>query len=313
MSVIGATIVGTIASATPLLLAALGENVVQKSGVVNVGLEGMLLAGAFAATVATLHTGNPYVGVTCGAIAGIVTALLFGIFAVRLSANQVVVGVVINLLALGLTGTLYRKMFVSGDFVKTASLPRFFGGITILSVFALMAVPIIWWWLHRTRGGLEIRACGEQPIAAEASGVRVLRIRMLVLCVGGAMAGLAGAYLSVGDNNTFVPNMSAGRGFIALAIVTSGRWNPIGCLAAALVFGFTEALQYQGQALGLDSLYQNVLSHTHLLHTAHTLNIEKLPYQLFLALPYIATLIILTLGSRSVSAPAALGRPYRKS
>ena len=302
MSVLSGVLQATLTSATPLLLAALGENVVQKSGVVNVGLEGMLLVGAFAATLGTLYphnpfTGaalhNPYLGVLMGACAGMALALLFAAFAVKLNANQVVVGVVINLLALGLTGTLYRKFFgTTGQFVSTASLPRlaWLGNLTPLTLLALIAVAGVWWWLYRTRHGLELRACGEQPVAAEASGVRVTRVRWLTLLFGGAMAGIAGAFLSVGDNNTFIPNMSAGRGFIALAIVTAGRWNPTGCLIAALLFGFAESLQYQGQALGL-----------------------HLPYQLFLALPYVGTLLILALGSRYSGAPASLGRPYRKN
>jgi len=146
------------------------------------------------------------------------------------------------------------------------------------------------WWLYRTRAGLELRACGEQPTAAEASGVSVPRTRLLAMLFGGLMAGVAGAFLSVGDGNTFVENMTDGRGFIALAIVTSGRWNPVGGLVAALVFGLAQALQFQGQALGL-----------------------KLPYQIFVALPYLVTLCVLTLGSTRSLAPAALGRPYRKA
>ena len=261
----------------------------------------MMLGGAFAATLGTLYphnpfTGavlsNPYLGVAVGALVGAMLGLLFAGFAVRLSANQVVVGVVINLLALGLTGTLYRKFFgATGQFVTTASLPHpaWFGGLTPLTLVALLAVPGVWWGLFRTRRGLELRACGEQPVAAEASGIRVTRLRTAAILFGGAMAGVAGAFLSVGDSNTFIPNMSAGRGFIALAVVTAGRWNPFGCLVAAALFGFAESLQYQGQAMGL-----------------------HLPYQLFLALPYLGTLLILARGSKGSQAPAALGRPYRR-
>ena len=302
MSVISSVIQATLTGATPLLLTALGETVVQKGGVVNVGLEGMLLVGAFTATLGTLYVHNPftaialhnpYVGVLLGAGAGIMLALVFAAFTIKLCANQVVVGVVINLLALGLTGTLYRKLFgTTGQFVTTNSLPHYLwiGNITVLSLLALLMVPGVWWWLYRTRSGLELRACGEQPIAAESAGVSVTRTRWKLLIFGGAMAGAAGAFLSVGDSNTFIPNMSAGRGFIALAIVTAGRWNPYGCLAAALLFGFAESLQYQGQAMGL-----------------------HLPYQLFLALPYAATLLILMYGNKSSRAPEALGRPYRRS
>jgi ABC-type uncharacterized transport system permease subunit len=285
------TLQQTLTMATPLLLAALGENIVQKAGVVNVGLEGMMLGGAFAATLATLWTGNPYLGAAAGAAAGLVGAALFAAFAARLAANQVVVGVVINLLAVGLTGTMYQALFgKTGTSLHTASLPHIFWEQTALLPLALLAVPAVSWWLYRTRYGLELRACGEQPVAAEASGVNVLSTRTAATLFGGAMAGLSGAFLSIGSNNTFVPQMTDGRGFIALAIVTSGRWNPVGCLIAALVFGFADALQYRGQSLGL-----------------------SLPKDLLLALPYAATLLILMAGGRSGQGPAALGRPYRRS
>jgi simple sugar transport system permease protein len=291
MSAFAGLALGTATLATPLLLAALGENVVQKAGVVNVGLEGMMLIGAFAATLGARQFANPFVGVAVAAVAGLLIALLFAAFAVKLTANQVVVGVVVNLLAIGLTGTIYRAIFgTTGAFVTTKALPPILGSLTIMTPLALLAVPTVFWWLNHTRRGLELRACGEQPVAAEAAGVRVTRVRTAAILFGGAMAGVAGAFLSVGESNTFVENMSAGQGFIALAIVTSGRWNPWGCLIAALVFGFAEVLQFQWQALGL-----------------------RLPYQLFLTLPYAVTVGILMAGGRVSQAPAALGRPYRKA
>ncbi len=291
MSIVTGTLQATLTMATPLLLSALGENIVQRAGVINVGLEGMMLIGAFAATLGALYSGNPYIGVAIALFAGVLAALLLAAFAVKLNADQVVVGVVINLLALGLTGTIYRAVFgTTGSFVITKALPHLLADQTVLTLFALILVPAVWWWLYRTRGGLELRACGEQPVAAEAAGVRVPRWRTAALLFGGAMAGMAGAFLSIGENNTFVPNMTNGRGFIALAIVTSGRWSPLGCLIAALVFGFADALQFQGQAFGLN-----------------------LPRDLFLALPYIVTLLILTTGSRWSQAPAALGRPFRRA
>jgi ABC-type uncharacterized transport system permease subunit len=302
MTVIGGALLGTFSLATPLLLAALGETVVQRAGVVNVGLEGMMLTGAFAAFVGTVlsvslpghiagTTANPYVGLVAAILAGMLIALLFALFVVRLAANQVVVGVVVNLLALGLTGTLLRTLpRTDGGFLNTQALPQIFFNQTILTPLALIAVPGVWWWLFRTRRGLELRACGEQPVAAEAAGIPVMRRRTAAILFGGAMAGLAGAFLSVGDVPTFQEGMSAGRGFIALAIVTSGRWNPWGCLAAALIFGFTDRLQIQGQAIGL-----------------------HVPHDLLLALPYVATLLILAFGSGWSMSPAALGRPYRRT
>ncbi|MCS6776147.1 MAG: ABC transporter permease [Chloroherpetonaceae bacterium] len=291
MAVLEGTLQTTATMATPLLLAALGENVSQRAGVVNVGLEGMMLIGAFTATLATLATGTALAGVGMAALAGVLIALLFALFAVKLTANQVVVGVVINLLALGLTGTVYRARFgQTGTSLVTAKLPVIGANLTVLTPAALVAAFGLWWWLYRTRPGLELRACGEYPAAADAAGVSVGRVRTLAILFCGMMAGIAGAFLSVGEVNTFIENMTDGRGFIALAIVTSGRWNPLGCLIASLVFGFAQALQFQGQALGL-----------------------QLPYQFFVALPYAVTLCVLMMGGRWSQAPAALGRPYRKA
>lgn len=290
-AVIAGTLQQTLTMATPLLFAALGENVTQKSGVVNVGLEGVMLSGAFCATLITLQTGNPYLGVAAGAAVGVFSALIFAGFAVKLAANQVVAGVVVNLLALGLTGTIYRALFgKQGTAIQTHTLPHLFFEQNILTPLALLAVPLIWAWLKRSRGGLELRAAGERPVAAEASGIKVLKLRTLAVLFGGAMAGVGGAFLSVGSSATFVPNMTDGRGFIALAIVSAGRWNPFGCLIAALVFGFADALQYQQQSMGLN-----------------------LPKDLLLAAPYLATLAILAFGSKKTFSPEALGKPYRKA
>ncbi len=287
---------------------------VQRSGLVNVGLEGMILAGAFAASITAYYTHSPALGIAAALLIGMIMAVLFGIFSIKLHANQVVVGVLLNLLALGVTGALYRILFgLGGNGLQTRSLPLIHHAFTILTPIALLSAPVVWWWLYHTRNGLEMRACGEQPAAAEASGASVQRIRAIAILFGGAMAGVAGAFLSVADTNTFVPNMSAGRGFIALAIVTAGRWNPWGALAAALLFGFANALQFQGQAIGLNSLYTRFLGIFHLTHLASQINLSVVPYQLFLALPYVVTLLLLYGGSRSTLAPAALGRPYRRS
>ena len=291
MSAFTGTLEQTLTEATPLLLTALGENIVQKAGIVNVGLEGIMLCGALGATLVTLSSGNPYLGVALAAIVGVAVAATFAGFAIKLAANQVVVGVVINLLAIGLTGTVYQAQFgKTGALISTAQLPRLIWEQTLMLPFVLLAVPLVWWWLNRTRRGLELRACGEQPLAAEAAGIPVQRMRFFAVLFGGAMAGVGGAFLSVGGNNTFVPQMTDGRGFIALAIVTSGRWSPWGCLLAALIFGFADALQYQGQSLGL-----------------------HIPKDLLIGLPYAATLLILLFGSRAGQAPAALGRPYRRA
>jgi len=291
MSILAGAITGSITMSVPLLFAAIGETVVQRSGVVNVGLEGLILTGALAAVLGVWQTHIPVVGLGCAIVAAGLFSLLFALFAVQLAANQVVVGVVINLMALGITGTVSRQEFGrQQSFVTVAGLPHLFANQTILTPIALVCVPAVGWWLYRTRGGLQLRACGEQPQAAEASGVNVLKLRTIAVIFGGIMAGIAGACLTIGDVPTFQEGMSAGRGFIALAIVTAGRWNPYGCLAASIVFGVSEELEIQGQAMGL-----------------------HVPHDILLAAPYVATLVILMFGSKFAKAPAALGAPYRRA
>jgi len=294
----------TLIAATPLLLAALGETLVERAGVINIGLEGILLIGAFAGMVGSYFTGSPFIGLLLGAAAGVLLALLFASLTVGLGADQVVVGISINLLAAGLTGVLYRGIFgVTGQalIVKTfsplslpllSSLP-FFGSAlfqhTLLVYFALLAVPLCGIVLFHTRAGLQLQAVGEHPHAAETLGVSVRWVRTLTLGIEGLLGGLAGSYLSLAYSNTFIEGMSAGRGFIALAIVIFGRWKPIGVLYGALFFGAATALQFQLQALG-----------------------STIPYQFVLMLPYGLTLLALALSGIRIMAPLALGQPYQR-
>lgn len=287
--------------ATPLLLASLGEIIAERAGVINVGIEGMVLAGALAGFAGSYVTHNPYVGAVCAAVAGVLLAGLFALLSVRLRADQVVVGTAINILALGLTGVFARALFPSSSIGAVAFPPISVPLLHHLSIvgdalfaqnalcyLAWLLVPLCWFFLFRTRPGLRLRAVGEYPAAADGAGVRVNTVRTLAVLWGGALAGLAGASLSIGYTNGFVENMSAGRGFIALAVVILGRWNPWGALAAALLFGLANALQFQFQA-----------------STIH------FPYQFFLALPYLLTLLALLFRSRLQSAPpAALGEAY---
>ena len=305
-------LVTSIAGATPLIYAATGELMVQRSGVVNVGIEGIMLMGAFIATVTTYFTHSPILGVFAAAFSGLILACLLAILTLKIGADQVVIGVVINLFSLGLTGTLYRILF-SNKSAITHQLPMLFHSLPVMSLFTIPCVILVWWIMQHTRTGLEIKACGEQPDAADAAGINVILTRTLTLLFAGMLAGISGAYLSVGYTDTFAPAMTAGRGFIALAIVTAGRWNPWGCLAAALIFGFTDSLQFEGQALGLDSHYRSVLHTLHLYGIAGELNLTRLPYQLFLALPYVVTLLLLIGSSRKVAAPANLGRVWRRN
>lgn len=293
-----------VRTATPLALAALGETVVERAGLINIGLEGVVLAGAFGGLVAAggaASGGGLTVAFLGAAAAGMALAAVFALFAVSLRADQIITGTAINLLAFGLTGALYRGLY--GATGAALSIPT--TGTTRLPGLAAIPLvgpalfdqpaptyllyvlaPLVWWWLTRTHAGLALRAVGERPEAARVAGIRVARVRWLALLFGGALGGLAGGTLVLAQTGTFAEGMSAGRGFIAIAIVVLGRWHPLGALAAAFVFGAASALQYVFQAMGW-----------------------TLPYQLFLALPYVLTLLALAgLAGRRVSAPAALGK-----
>lgn len=290
---------GTIRTATPLALAAMGETIAERAGVINIGLEGSIIAGALAATIAA-----PGLGVGAGMVAamaaGLLVALLFALFVVTLRADQIIIGTAISMLALGATGTIYRLLYgqtgaaLTVPTIGTMRIP----GISSIPIVgralfeqpavtyvAYVLVPLVAWWMYRTHAGLALRAIGESPEAAAASGVRVARLRTLAIAVDGLLGGLAGATLVLAQAGTFVEGMSAGRGFIAIAIVALGRWRPIGVALAALVFGAASALQYFFQAAG-----------THA------------PYQIFLALPYLLTLVALATARGRSIAPAALAR-----
>ena len=292
----------TISMAAPLLLAALGELLVEEAGIINIGIEGVMLTGAFAAMAATYACGSIAVGLGCAIVAAVVLSALFAAMAVNLAVNQVVAGTALDIFALGLTGVLYRRIFgVTGQALTVPTLrPLMDGwlrhipliGPAILSQNVLVhtsfiLVPVFWWVLYRTRWGLELRAAGERPEAADALGLGVYSLRWQALMISGVMTGLGGAYLTLGYANTFVEGMSAGRGFIALSIVILGQWRPGRIALASVLFGAALALQFVLQAVN-----------------------TGVPYQLFLALPYVLTLVVLTaLGGQS-RAPTALGEPY---
>ncbi len=288
----------------PVALAALGETIGQKSGVINIGLEGMILAGAFAAAWAAAITGSPWIGSAAGLIVGMVLAAFSGWFTVVRGADQVVVGTALNLLSLGITGSLFRMKFdptktilkvtkvpTLGDFVPwvKTSLP-WMERLDVFIVLTIFLSVFLAWVLKRTGWGLAVRSAGEYPVAAEAAGFSVVRLRMGALLIGGALAGLAGAYLCLGISGSFAENTTAGRGFVAIALVTFGQWRPGWVAAGALLIGFLESLQFKAQAAGW-----------------------KVPVQFLLAMPYVVSLLVLVfIGKRTLS-PAALGQPYRRS
>ena len=289
----------TIRTATPLALAALGETVVERSGMINIGLEGTIITGAFGAVAVAAITGVP--GAFAAAMAaGVLSAVVLGVFIVNLRSDQIVTGTAMTLLALGSTGLLYRAQFGSAGVALTiptagpiaipilSSIPivgRAFFAQPVTTYIGYALVPLLGWWLSRTHAGLALRAVGENPEAATAAGISATRVRWAALLFGGALGGLSGGTLVVAQVGTFAEGMSAGRGFIAIAIVALGRWSPVRVAAAALLFGAASALQFVFQSLGL-----------------------SLPYQLFLALPYVATLLALAGLAGRHAAPAALGR-----
>ena len=296
---LGAFLEATVRTATPLLLAATGELIVERSGIIFVGLEGSILAGALAAAAGAYAIGVVG-GTVLAAVAGSLVALLFGFFVVRLRAEQIVTGTAITLLAGGATGALYQTIFgTQGAALRVPTV-----GVIVLPLLsaipaigpalfaqtgftygAIVLIAVVWWWMARTHAGLALRACGERPGAARAAGVRTDRVRILAAATAGACGGLAGAALVLAQSGTFAEGMSAGRGFIAIAIVALGRWRAAGVVVASLAFGAASALQYLFQAMGW-----------------------SLPYQLFLALPYLATLIALATARAGGAAPGALGR-----
>lgn len=295
----------TIMMAAPLLLAALGELLVEDSGIINVGIEGIMLTGAFAAMAVAYTTNSIIAGLCSAALAAVAMSAVFAVLAVNLAVNQVVAGTALDIFALGLTGVFYRRIFgITGEALTVRSLTRVrLGGLAripiigsalfdqnLLVYLAFALVPLIWALLYRSRYGLGLRAAGERPDAADALGLGVYGLRWQAILISGVMTGLSGAYLTLGYANTFVEGMTAGRGFIALAIVILGQWRPLGVAVASVLFGAALALQFTLQA-------------------ANT----GIPYQLFLALPYVLTLLVLTLFRGPSRAPSALGEPYLRS
>ena len=297
--VVGGFFAAAVRVATPLLLAATGETITQRSGVLNLGLEGMMLAGALAATLGATASG-PWTGVALAVLAGMVLAGVFALVTIGARADQVIVGTAITLAAVGLTGTIYRQAYGAAgaglDLPTLAPIP-----IPVLSALpllgpalfsqpaptylGLLAVPVVWWLLFRTRIGLALRATGESAAVARAAGVPTRLVRAAAVLIGGGFAGLAGATLVLAQVGTFAEKMTAGRGYVAIAIVVLGRWHPVGVAIAALAFGAAMALQFLFQTLGLET-----------------------PYQLFLMLPYVLALLALAGVVGTVRAPGDLGK-----
>ncbi|HEX8264926.1 MAG TPA: ABC transporter permease [Pyrinomonadaceae bacterium] len=295
----------TIRLTTPLLLAALGGMFSERAGVINIALEGLMLSGAFTAAAVTATTGSVLLGVLVGVVAGVALAAVHAVACIQFKADQVVSGTAINILMLGLPQLLSGAFFLSTG--STPQIPRenllptlntFFGtqalDISVMSILAFALVPIGWYVLFRTPFGLRLRAVGENPAAADAAGVSVNKMRYTAVLISGALAALGGAYLSIGQSSLFTRNMTAGRGFIALAALIFGKWKPVPTMLACLLFGFTEAMTNQVQ--GVFKLPSG----------------EDIPVQFIQIIPYVLTIIVLAGFIGHSRAPKALGQPYEK-
>ncbi len=297
-------IAATLRVATPLLLAAIGETYIERSGVLNLGIEGMMFFGAFVGFFVADVTGSLWTGFWAAVLSGILTGLLMALFSVTFGVNQHVSGLGITLLLSGLSLFAFRLKY--GGRTVPPSIEPFpqlspFKGIPVLEtlfeqylftyIAFLVIVPLAWWLLYRTSFGLNIRAVGENPEAADAAGVNVFLIRYVALAIGGGLIAAGGAFLSLAQLGAFTHGVVSGRGWVALALVIFGNWDPVKVMWGALIFGGTFALQLRLQAMGLNL---------------------PVPYETFLALPYIVTIIALVIAGRNATYPAALLKPYRR-
>lgn len=293
---------GTLTASTPIILAAIGENFAESGGTLNLGLEGMMLLGAFCSFIAALITENIYIGLLAGMAAGVVLGIFFGFLVINLRINQIVAGLGVEILVIGLTSLLHRVMFgrefpVVADITGKTPIPLLSTIPYISSIFnqhvityiSWALLPIAWWVLYKTNFGLNVRAVGENPGAADAHGVNVYRTRYMTLIFEGVLAGLGGAFLSICDLAFFVFHMTQGRGFIAIAIVMLAKWNPSKLFYGAFLFGICQSLTFGLQILGLD-----------------------VPREFILMLPYVAVIILLCILARNTKLPGAFCLPYER-
>ncbi len=288
--------------ATPILFAALGEAVAESAGILNVGIEGMMVVGAVTGFLFSFSTGGQWIGFVAAFLAGGAAGLVFGYVTVERGADHVVTGIVLNIFCFGLASLAFKGLFTRASEVPEIKvMPAwriswlsqidFFGRAlfsqTPAVYIAFGLVPVFWFLLFRTQWGLRVRSTGENPAAAESAGINVWNIRLGACAVGGAMAGAAGATLAIAQLGLYLDNMTAGRGFIALALVVFGGWNPWRIAGAALLFGGAEALQLRIQALGV-----------------------AIPHAVLLAVPYVLTIVVIAVFAGKASYPADMNTPY---
>ena len=291
-----------VTAATPLLFAALGELITEKSGVLNLGVEGMILVGAVCGFAAVHFTGSATFGVIAGAAAGALLSLMFAALVLGFQASQVATGLALTIFGVGLSALIGQDLVgIAYDGLPKFVVP-FLSDIPVIGevlfkhdvmvYISLLMVPLVWWFLTRSRAGLVLRAVGDSHDAAHAMGYPVIKIRLMAILFGGAMAGVAGAYLSLAYSPMWIENMSAGRGWIALALVVFATWRPWRVLLGAYLFGGISILQLHAQAMGIG-----------------------VPSQVMSMLPYLATIVVLVVISRDqnkikLNSPASIGKPF---
>lgn len=299
----------TLRVATPLIFATIGEVYTERAGILNLGIEGIMFLGAFVGFAVAFQAnaagfgGYLWLGLLAAIFSGILMGLLMGFFSVTLGVNQHVSGLGITLLSIGLSLFGFRLVFG-----ESSVLPRvnpfeqysIFGDLPVLGpifrqylltyIAFILIIPLGWWFLYRTSFGLQLRAVGENPEAADAAGVSVFKTRYLALVIGGALMAVGGAFLSLAQLGAFSPGIIAGRGWVCIALVIFAKWDPIRAMWGALLFGGVFALQLRLQTMGL----------------------EQVPFEFFLALPYIVTIIALAIAGRNAAYPGAYLKPYRR-
>ena len=290
-----------IALATPFLYAALGETIAQTSGVVNLGVDGIMLLSAFAAFYVTLTTGSLWLGLLTAALVGLALGFLMSLVSVTLKAEQGVSGIGLYMFGLGMSSLLFKVLVGTVKTVRgfpPVALPLlgdipFVGPILFrnsIPVYgAFLLVPLVWWVLEKTTLGMKIKSVGQNPAAADSLGISVDRIRYLSVCIGATLAGIAGASLSISLLNLFQDNLTAGQGFIAVALVYFGAWSPVGVLGGALLFSVVNSFQLWVQVLGV-----------------------KIPSSVAVMLPYLLTIAALTVTVNRMRQPAALNKPFQR-
>lgn len=309
MEILAYFLAATVRMATPLLIAALGLSISERSGVMNIGVEGIMLMGSFSGYAAAKILGSFWAGIGVAIIVCIVITSIFAISTITFRAEQIVVGAGLNILCAGLSSFIYRKVFYGTDILKGGITVETFPTIRIpilsdipvlgpmlfehnlIVYFGFIMIFVLWYIINKTSLGLKIIAAGEHPKAADSLGINVIRLRYMTTLFSGVMFGIAGAYLSIAQSNAFAENMTAGKGYIAMAVVILGKWRPMYIFAGALLFGGASALQMSIQNLGI-----------------------SIPFNIIMMVPYIATVIaVIAVSKNKIGSPSSLGIPYKKS